>query len=309
MKTLHFASLLALTVASSFLFSSAKAGLFKADIDFKPEVALPVFKEKHPVVLFDQAHLNLAVTDGRYSPLIHLLESDGFQVKPVTTKITAAVLAGGDILYISGAQAATNEKVLGTTKSAFTEEEELLIQGWVKNGGSLLLMADHAPIGDAVHSLAAKFQVSVSDGETNDPQNYLPALQDTSHLLFTMENHLLMDHPIVHGQNKNEALHRVVAFSGQSVKGPSDSRPILGLSPTAENYLKNGGKSPVGTGYCEAVSFTYGKGRVVVFGDATVFTSKFHTVKNEKEGMNRTDIDNVKMATNTFRWLAEAQEK
>lgn len=294
--------LLLLVVTSLASFSYAQ--MFKSDASFKPEVAKPAFTANHPVVIFDQGHLNLASTDGRYSPIIHLLESDGFKVQSLTGKITPTVLEEGQILYISGAQGSNHEHSDKPALPAFTDEESRLIEAWVKSGGSLLLMSDHTSIGDSIHPLAALFGVKISSGETNDPVNYLPALQDTSHLLFTDENHLLMKHPITYGKTSDEHVHRIAVFSGQSVLGPKDSKVILAMGKTAENHFADGSHKPVGEHYVEALSFHYGKGRVVVFGDATVFTSKIRIDKKQNEGMNRSDIDNVKLATNTFRWLA-----
>jgi hypothetical protein len=277
---------------------------FQADLSFRPEVAKPAFTAKHPVVIFDQGHLNVASKDGRYAPIIHLLESDGLEVLPSSGKITSALLARGQILYISGAQGSNYEKASEPALPAFSEGESQVIESWVKSGGSMLLLSDHTTIGDSIHPLAALFGVQISSGETDDQNNYLAALRDASHLLFTDENHLIAKHPVTYGRNDQEKIHRVAVFSGQSVLGPQNSKPILTLAKTAENYFEDGSRKPVGEGFAEAVSFHYGKGRVIIFGDATVFTSKIETTKKQNEGMNRSDIDNVKLATNAFRWLA-----
>lgn len=305
MKFQGIASILALLFTSLFSFSMGPSAFLKLDPDFKPEVAIPYFKVRHPVILFDQAHMNMASDDGRYAPLIHLLESDGFVVKNVMAKFTPALLSEGNILYIASSQGIDSERKIEKNSVTFTDDEVETVQSWVKNGGSLLMMAEHSPNGDGLHSLAAKFQVSIGEGEINDPQNYLISLQSTSNLLFTNENHLLMNHPIIFGRTPHESVHRVAIFSAQSVKGPSDSKPVLGLSPSAESYLKNGSRRPVAPGFCAAVAFRYGKGRVIVFGDSGIFTAKIRASSNEKEGMNREDLDNAKLATNTFRWLAE----
>ena len=294
-------------ISALILFISLEAlsaKTFKADSDFNPAVQDPLFTQIHPVVLIDQGHLNLAANDGRYAPITHLLETDGFKTLITTEKITPELLAKGQILYISGAQSSEESKVNGSVPSAFTEQEELIIQQWVKKGGALLLMADHDPIGDSIHRLAKRFNIQVSRGETNDPKNFLPNLQDQSHLLFSQDNHLIKNHPITNGRNNSESLNKVVAFSGQSLLGPKNSKIFLALSSIAENHFRDGTVKPVGSGYAEGLTLRYGKGRIVMFGDGTVFTSKIHIEKNQEEGMNRKDIDNVKLAINTFRWLA-----
>ena len=57
-------------------------------------------------------------------------------------------------------------------------------------------------------------------------------------------------------------------------------------------------------GQAGAIARRVGKGRVVVFGDASVFTSIVDRKTHEKYGMNRTEFDNVQMALNTFHWLS-----
>ena len=289
-----------------FVWNLSHANMFEVDTSFSPEVKSPFFTQHHPIILFDRAHNNLCVNDGRYDPLLHLLKSDGYELVSLTTSLTSDSLKNVKIFYSSAAQFPKEDSNLAQANSAFTEQEMSTIQTWVKQGGSLLLMADHKPIGNDVHPLASKFGLTISDGETSDPQNYLPALKDTSHLLFSRQSALIKDHPITSGMSQREMLNVIVAFCGQSIKVIDDSEIIFALSPNAVMRFEDESKIPLGPGYAEAVSLKYGKGKVVVFGDGTVFTSKIHIAKQEKEGMNRTDIDNVQLAINTFRWLAGA---
>lgn len=48
-----------------------------------------------------------------------------------------------------------------------------------------------------------------------------------------------------------------------------------------------------------------GKGRVVITGDATIFTAKIEVSTGEKLGLNRSGNDNVLYALNTFHWLSD----
>lgn len=291
-------------IIALFFTVFAQAQVFQPDSEFAPRVVNPFFKDNHPIVLIDQGHNELGAKDGRYAPLEALLKSDGFDLKKSNGKITPASLKGVRVFYVSAAQ---GEVVNGKVTSVFTDHEIAVVEKWVKQGGSLLLMADHAPIGNAIHAFAEKFGFKVSDGEVNDQKNFFPALSDASHLLFTRENHLIQDHPITNGKNPNQQLKKVVAYSGQAVKGPSGSKIILALAPSAYSYFsQDSSKVPLEADYSEAISARYGRGRIVVFGDGTVFTSKIQLKKKQNEGMNRTDTDNVQMATNTFRWLAGA---
>ena len=46
-----------------------------------------------------------------------------------------------------------------------------MVSDWVKSGGALLLIADHAPFGGAAAALASRFGVDMSKGYTFDPEN------------------------------------------------------------------------------------------------------------------------------------------
>lgn len=265
------------------------ANTYKADPTFLPKVPGAMFTSVHPTVMIDQGHHELAAKDGRYVAIMNLLNSDGYHVILNEQALTPELLKDVRILYISAAQ-----------KPGFTESEMLAVKKWVDGGGSLLLMADHAPIGDAVHEFAQKFGFEISGGETNDVSAAFD--KDPSHIVFSRDNHLIADHAITNGRGKKERLEKVVAFSGQSVKGPRGSQAFLRLSSTAQNI--EGEKIQSVGDFNEAVADKQGKGRVVIFGDGTVFTSKTAMPANVPEGMNVPGIDNVKLATNVFRWLA-----
>src|SRR5260370_15589234 len=116
-------------------------------------------------------------------------------------------------------------------KPAFTPEECDTVRDWVKNGGSLLLIADHAPFGGAAEIMAQRFGVDMSKGFTADPSHHFG--QNQTELVFERKNGMLADHPITRGRNAEERLNRVVTFTGQSLKGPEGSVPILKLSDEA----------------------------------------------------------------------------
>ena len=113
---------------------------------------------------------------------------------------------------------------------AFTDAECDAVRDWIKDGGSLLFISDHAPMGAAAECLAKRLGVSMSKGATADPSHSEGG--DTS-LVFTRQNHLLGDHPITRGRDESERVNRVQTFTGTSVKGPEGSVPILKLADTA----------------------------------------------------------------------------
>jgi hypothetical protein len=99
-----------------------------------------------PVVAIDEAHHNFHTSQGRFRPFAMLLERDGFRVKPQRTSFSEASLKGVSILVIANALSARNDTVWTLpTPSAFEDQEIQAVQAWVKQGGSLFLIADHMP--------------------------------------------------------------------------------------------------------------------------------------------------------------------
>src|ERR1051325_6086952 len=126
-----------------------------ADPEFDTSVARPAYKDDGPRVMFDEAHHNFHASDGRYKPFVDLLSNDGYRVIRNRQPFVKTRLSGFKILVIANALGAEDdEDDESANKPAFTDEEIEAVTGWVKNGGALLLIADHAPFGAAVRGLA-----------------------------------------------------------------------------------------------------------------------------------------------------------
>jgi hypothetical protein len=136
------------------------------DPNFDATVAHPTYINTHPKVLFDEAHLNFHTSAGGYKPFVELITNDGYQVTPNTKKFQTKTLANYDILVIANA--------LGTKEGqlAFTNSECDAVRNWVYKGGSLLLIADHAPFGAAAENLSMRFGVQMSKEFTIDISHY-----------------------------------------------------------------------------------------------------------------------------------------
>jgi hypothetical protein len=190
----------------------------------------------------------------------------------------------------------------GADASAFTEEECQAVQDWVKGGGSLLLIADHAPFGGAAQSLAGRFGVEMSKGFTFDQAN---SEGGPSLLIFSRYNKLLGSHPITDGREQNERLNRVQSFTGQSLKGPADSVAILKLADTAKDSPNRDPSEAVSAaGRAQAIAFKFGKGRVVVQGEAAMLSAQIAGPDKFKMGMNVPGNDNKQYALNVMHWLS-----
>lgn len=309
----NFTPIFAMIVACLF---SAQAittrGQQMADPDFDAKVARPAYTKKHPKVLFDEAHLNFHTTDGRYKPFATLITNDGYQVTPNKEKFQKKTLETYDILVIANALGADNNLGIAAKESAFTDEECDVVRDWVRAGGSLLLIADHAPMGAAAESLGKRFGVDMSKGYTADPENYDKESNNQGLIIYTRESGRLADHPITRGRNASERINRIIAFTGQSLKGPADSAAIMKLAASAiDHFPKPGGEREKpdvsAAGRAQGIVMRVGRGRVIVLGEAAMLSAQVIKRPNQPDfrmGMNVSGIDNRQFALNTMHWLS-----
>lgn len=246
------------------------------DRAFDARVAQPAFPANGPVVLFDEGHLNTHTTTGGYKPLADLLRSDGYAVRVVQQQLTAQALEGASVLVLPLARGAND----ANDDAAYTESEAAAIARWVHGGGSLLLITDHWPYGAAVASLARHFDIDMGAGMVQDAAHHDQERGD-SHLVFSQENGLLLDHPIVRGRTPAERIRRVLTFTGQSVKGPAAA------------------------GRAQGIAMEVGAGRVVVLGEAGMLRGQRDRNGN-RVGMHVPGYDNRQLALNILHWLSRA---
>ena len=273
------------------------------DPEFNTSVDNPAYKKDGPRVMFDEAHHNFHTTEGRYKPFVDIMMNDGFRVIRNRQPFSKTTLSSYKILVIANALGAEEDDDEGADKSAFTEEEIVAIHDWVKNGGALLLIADHAPFGGAAAALSSRFGVDMSKGYTLDPQNSVAG--NPTHLIFSRENKLLATHPITEGRGENERLKLVRSFTGQSLKGPEGSAAILILSDGATDVPTFDSKDSVSAaGRAQAVALKVGKGRVVVQGEAAMLSAQITGVQKRTMGMNTPGNDDKQYALNVMHWLS-----
>lgn len=294
-----------LVVAIFGVLLITRAGIAQqmADPHFNATVENPAFTKNFPRVLFDEAHNNFHTVTGRYKPFAELIFSDGYQVVVNRKPFTKLSFKTFKILVIANALGAEDLDEEGADRPAFTEEESDAVRDWVRDGGSLLLIADHAPFGAAAESLAKRFDVSMSKGFVFDPKN---SQSDASSLLiFSRENKLLLDHPITRGRNEAEKISRVQTFTGQALKGPENSTGFLKLSDTARDAPnRDSTESSSVAGQSQATAFKFGKGRVVIIGEAATLSAQVTGPQSTPMGMNVPGNDNKQLALNIMHWLS-----
>jgi hypothetical protein len=290
-----------LIIAALLLSSPVGFTQQQADSAFDASVKNPAYTTTHPRIRIDEAHLNFHTASGRYKPFADLLRNDGYDVAASKEVFTAQSLAGVDVMVIANAGAAAANNA-DATKPAFTPAECAAVREWVRGGGALLLIADHAPAGDAAAILGAEFGVNMSKGFTGDPLNYERVALDSSWIRYSRANRNLGEHPITNGRNADERINSVLSFTGQSLKGPKESTALLKLSAQAYNVddPNNPPKAKVtsAAGRVQALAMPFGKGRVVVFGEAAMLSAQ-----NTNFGMNYPGTDNRQLVLNVAHWL------
>ena len=272
----------------------------QADLTFDTSVKNPAYTAAHPKVLFDEAHFNFHTASGRYKPFADLITNDGYRVTPNKEKFTRQSLQGFNVLVIANAGAAQAESA-DRTRPAFTEEECDAVRDWVREGGALLLIADHAPAGAAAEILGLRFGVNMSKGFTADPINYERVTLNPGWIRFSLTQKNLGDHPITRGRNADERVKSVLSFTGQSLSGPKDSTALLKLSDQAYDVDEPGNplaKIVSAAGRAQALALPFGKGRLVVFGEAAMLTAQ-----NQNFGLNYPGTDDRQLVLNVMHWL------
>jgi hypothetical protein len=229
--------------------------------------------------------------------------NDGYRVVRNRQTLTKTVLNSFKVLIIANALGAEEMDDEGADRSAFTDEESDAVRDWVRGDGSLLLIADHAPFGGAAENLAKRFGVEMSKGFTYDVENSVNG--NPSLIVYSRENKLLLEHPITGGRDGTERVNRVMTFTGQSLKGPAESSVLLKLSDTAKDMPDPDSKAVTSAaGRAQGIAFKFGKGRVVVLGEAAMLSAQVTGAENSKMGMNVPGTDNKQFALNIMHWLS-----
>jgi hypothetical protein len=276
------------------------------DTAFVPVVEHPAYTSLGPSVVIDQAHRNFHTATGNYRAFAALLRRDGYRVEAGTAPFTRASLAGVDVLVVANAMGGDTEETAGSP--AFTPAERAAVREWVRAGGSLLLIADHAPFGGAAEALALEFGVDMSKGATRDTAAGRSQERPTF-LRFDRGNGLLGDHPILAGRNDSERIGTVVSFTGQSLSIPTNAAVLLRLSPTAEDVARVDGQPrfTAAAGRAQGIAIRFGAGRVVVLGEAAMLSAQVILRPGQEPfhmGMNVPGTDDRQFALNVMHWLS-----
>lgn len=256
---------------------------------------------KGSVVMVDAAHANFHTLEGRYAPFGKVLAGDGYQLVSNTATLEEKNLKKCRILVISNPLDTSN---LGgrwqlPNPSAFSAAEIDAIHQWVKSGGRLLLIADHMPFAGAAQELARRFGFEFLNCFAMDNRNR--ALER-----FYKGNKTLADNELTKG------IDTVITFTGSAFRIPGKAKPILALrnysllSPRIAWQFDEDTPIQSSEGYYQGAYMTYGKGKLVMMGEAAMFTAQLSGPNRSPVGLNVPAArQNGKLLLNLIRWLDE----
>jgi hypothetical protein len=229
-----------------------------------------------------------------------VVAKDGYVVLASSELFTAAHLNKGKILVISNALNVVNtEKWSLPTPSAFTDSEIEAVNVWVKNGGALFLIADHMPFPGAAEKLAASFGFIFYNGF---------ATKKGGDDIFEPGKGLMVN-TLTKGRNEKENITSLQTFTGQAFQIPKEAQAVIVLNakyeikmPETAWEFKKDTPTVSGENMAQGAFMKYGEGRIVVFGEAAMFTAQRQG--KTKMGMNvKSASQNAQFLLNVIHYL------
>jgi len=276
------------------------------DKNYSPQNSRCYFcNSKAPVVAVDAAHFNYHSIDNRFRPFAKVLRSDGFNVMANQQPFSEQALEGVDVLVIANALNEKNSKNWDLPNySAFARGEIEALYNWVKQGGSLFLIADHLPWPAASAELASMFGFSFFNGYVE--------VTDSSEQFFSLEQKSLLAHPILTSGTK--PITQIQGFMGQGFLIPPQAEPLLRFTQPSISWMPaKSWKIEQTTPYFDATGFYQGavlkfhRGKLAVFGEAGMFTAQVIKENDTlwKMGLNAEKAEqNEQFLLNIIHWLA-----
>jgi hypothetical protein len=290
------------------------------DAAYTPAIGTPNWPGgQGPAVLVDNAHWNSATTARGLTAFATLLRADGYRVLPDGNSTRAEMLADARIGVVANPLGLSGElrglaARLGLPPLTFLDDEALWVQEmettlqWIENGGSLLVAVDEGPPARAVRGLAVRLGLEVREGVVMDLGHSEPRAPER--LVFSRENGLIGQHPIVDGDAMHQAVNHLVSVGGSAIVAPAGVDVLLRLSPSAVEVPRLGVSPAQGTpvaGLARAVAFERGRGRVVVVADTSLLTGLVDD-DGAVYGLGSDGTQADRFARAIMRWLARADE-
>lgn len=279
------------------LFSAAMRAQQVPDTAFLAPIAHPTYESgRGSIVLVDAGHHNFHTIDGRYAPFARFLGRDGYRLESSETAIRPEALQHCKIFVISNPIAPSQSWNLPTA-SAFSGAEITVLNEWVKRGGRLLLIADHMPFAGSAENLAKSFGFEFANCFAMDNRR-------RSIERFYKENKTLLDNELTAG------IDTVVSFTGSAFRIPEGATGVLALNnytllfPDAAWDFTESTTVTDSKGYFQGAYMQYGKGKIVVMGEAAMFSAQLAGPEKARVGMNHPAArQNAQFLLNIIHWL------
>ena len=298
----------------------------QADVTFEPYKRTATYTANvSPVVMVDEAHYNFLTINNRFKPFAQVLLSDGVTVESNKVSFSQQALKNADILVIANALDKKRSNWQPPFNQALTNEEVTDVVEWIRNGGSLFLIADHAPFPKVIESLATALGFTFTNGhvkatlfnkttgtlishavtyaDEDAKQDDNSSANDDSSPRVKHSNHVEL--PVFMQQSQNGAftsvltsqLHaneviQVKTFGGAAFLPPADAISLLTLGPRAVSIepevpfeITSNTPRRAIEGWSQGALLELGKGRVAVFSEGMMFSSQIDTRTSEKHGM------------------------
>ncbi|MBI4409973.1 MAG: hypothetical protein HY561_09710 [Gemmatimonadetes bacterium] len=291
-----------------------------------------------PRVCIDAAHRNFHTMQGRYRAFTTMLEQDGYRVRSNEVPFAADALRACDIVVIANPASINRSETGGYPHdSALNESELSALVTWIWGGGSLLLIADHAPVPGAEFALATSLGFTLFDGyvaasdSAMSPAVFGAADESVYRLLAQRRTvsaaelqrlagapGILGNHVILRGRNPRESVSTVVTFTGTAFHGARDVEPLLiwGRDAVGAAYIgfnvpeaKAPDDGPVTSfaGWLHGGVRRVGAGRVALLGEAAMCSAQWAGEQRVPMGMNAPYASqNAQFCLNVVRWLSGA---
>jgi hypothetical protein len=177
----------------------------------------------------------------------------------------------------------------------------------------LFLIADHMPFPGAASELAKAFGFTFSNGYAR------PALQRERGAIGDVfgKTSGLIDSEITRGRSDAETVTSVTTFGGSAFQAPDSAIKIIQFGP--KSVSRETKRAPGITrdaptitidGWCQGAALKMKKGRVVVFGEAAMFSAQLAGQMKRPMGMNAPNAkQNYQLLLNVMRWLAKVESR
>ena len=251
-----------------------------------------------PVVWLDEAHYNFHTLSGRYASFGRVVHDDRYRVSPNRQPFSSESLASCKILVIANAlDSASSARWVLPNRSAFAPEEIEALRSWVEQGGRLFLIADHMPFAGSAEALAGVFGFEMLNCFAMDNRRRFPEL-------FLRSNQTLLDGALTTG------IDSVVTFTGSAFKIPKEAKAVLVLknytllAPEQAWQFNDGTPYRDSEGWYQLAYRNYGKGKVVLSGEAAMFSAQLSGPGRNPVGMNQPEArHNAAFLLQILAWL------